>query len=138
MKKQLFLLSSLCLIFAACDNYNTTPNADNTANNARDRSGQTLTPGDQAENEADRTITQRVRQALLDDDSFSTNAKNIKIITSNGIITLRGTVNSEREKAEIGRKARAISGVRNVDNQLEIIAIRTDGGPNFEGRNFNR
>lgn len=121
MKKQLFLLSSLCLIFAACDNYNTTPNADNTANNARDRSGQTLTPGDQAENEADRTITQRVRQALLDDDSFSTNAKNIKIITSNGIITLRGTVNSEREKAEIGRKARAISGVRNVDNQLEII-----------------
>lgn len=121
MKKHLFLLSSLCLVLAACDNRPAgAPNADNTGRNVRDR-GPTLTPGEQTENEADRTVTQKIRQAIMDDDSLSTNAKNIKIITINGVVTLRGPILSDREKMEIARKARAIIGVRNVDNQLEII-----------------
>lgn len=121
MKKQLFILSSLCLMLSACENTHTTaPNADNTARNVRDRN-QTITPGNQAENEADRAITQKIRQALMDDDSLSTNAKNIKIITVNGVVTLRGPVNSDREKNEIGKKAKATMGVKNVDNQIEIM-----------------
>jgi hyperosmotically inducible protein len=132
MKKQLFLLSSLCLMLAACDNRPAgAPGADNTGRNVRDR-GPTLTPGEQLENEADRTVTQKVRQAIMDDDSFSTNAKNIKIMTVNGVVTLRGVVNNDREKSEIGRKARAIIGVRNVDNQLEIA--RSDNA----NRDMNR
>jgi hyperosmotically inducible periplasmic protein len=93
---------------------------DNTGKNVRDRGGDTLTAGDQSENEADRTLTQRIRQAVVDDDSLSTSAKNIKIITVNGMVTLRGPVNSEAEKAAIAAKAQQLAGANKVDNQLEI------------------
>ena len=98
----------------------TTP--DNTGRNVQDRSGATLTPGDQSESEADHTLTQRVRQAVVADDSLSTTAHNIKIITLNGVVTLRGPVNSAQEKATIDAKAQQIAGVTKVNNQLEIVA----------------
>ena len=93
---------------------------DNTGRNERDRGGDTKTPGDQAENEADRTITQNVRQAITSDDRLSTNAKNVKIITQDGTVTLRGPVKSENEKNEIEAKAKQVAGVKRVDNQLEV------------------
>ncbi len=133
MKKQLFLLSSLCLMLTACDNRPANTAADNTGRNVRDRHDQTLTPGNQSENEADRGLTQRIRQAVMDDDSLSTNAKNVKIITVNGVVTLRGVVNSDREKSEIGKKARGVNGVRNVDNQLEIVRSDNAGVPGGPG-----
>lgn len=120
MKRQFLLLFSLGLVLSACENNRTSPDADNTGRNVRDR-GQTVTSGNQSENEVDRTITQQIRQALMDDNSLSTNAKNIKIITINGIVTLRGPVNSDKEKMDIGRKAQEVANVKNVDNQLEII-----------------
>ncbi len=138
MKKQLFILSALCLMLSSCENtaHHTTTGTDNANRNARN--GHAAVPGEQAESEADRAITQKVRQALLEDDSLSTNAKNIKIITINGVITLRGPVNNDREKNEIGKKAKAISGVRNVDNQLEITREvnmnRLDNAMRSEGR----
>ena len=95
---------------------------DNTERNVQDRSGATLTPGDQSESEADRTLTQKVRQAVVADDSLSTNAHNIKIITSNGVVTLRGPVNTAKEKATIDAKAQQIAGATKIDNQLEIVA----------------
>ena len=95
---------------------------DNTGRNVQDRSGATLTPGDQSESEADRTLTQKVRQAVVADDSLSTTAHNIKIITSNGVVTLRGPVTSAEEKATIDAKAQQIAGATKVDNQLEIVA----------------
>ena len=93
---------------------------DNTGKNVRDRGGETKTPGDQSESEADRTITQNIRQAVVADDSLSTNAKNVKIITNDGTVTLRGPVKSEKEKADIGAKAKQIAGVKQVDNLLEV------------------
>ena len=78
------------------------------------------TPGDQAENEADRTISQNIRQAVVADDSVSTNGKNVKIITADGVVTLRGPVKSDQEKTNIGAKAQQVAGVKSVDNQLEI------------------
>lgn len=93
---------------------------DNTAANVRDRGGETLTPLDQSESEADRTLTQRVRQAVMADDSLSTTAKNVKIITANGVVTLRGPVENEQEKTNIAAKAQQIAGANKVENQLEI------------------
>jgi len=76
MKKQLFLLSSMCLLLTACENKPNNNNAaDNTGRNVRDRNNQAVTAGEQSENEADRIITQQVRQALMDDDSLSTNLR---------------------------------------------------------------
>ena len=96
--------------------------ADNTGRNQRDRDAKTLTPMDQAENEADRTITQQIRKAVVADDSLSTNAKNIKIITVNGVVTLRGPVKSEQEKTKVASAAQKVAGVTKVDNQIEIEA----------------
>jgi len=93
---------------------------DNTGRNVRDRGGATLTPGDQSESEADRTLTQQIRQAVVADDSLSTMAKNIKIITIDGVITLRGPVQSPREKEKIEAKAQQIAGIDRIDNQLEV------------------
>lgn len=93
---------------------------DDTGRNVRDRSSQAVTPENQGENETDRTITQQIRRAIMEDNSLSFNAKNVKVITSNGVVVLRGVVNDEREKSEIERKVRGISGITNVQNELEI------------------
>jgi osmotically-inducible protein OsmY len=95
---------------------------DNTGRNVRDRGGDTLTPGDQSESQADRTLTQQIRQAVVGDKSLSTTAKNIKIITNNGVVTLRGPVNDAHEKEKIEAKAQQIAGVNRIDNQLEVKA----------------
>lgn len=81
----------------------------------------TLTPGDQSEEAADRAITQKIRQSLMRDDALSMTAKNVKVITVNGVTTLRGPVKSETEKALIESKAKQVAGVTRVDNQLEVI-----------------
>jgi hyperosmotically inducible periplasmic protein len=94
---------------------------DNTGRNVRDRGGDTLTPGDQSENQADRTMTQQVRREILADKSLSTDAKNIKVITVNGVVTLRGPVNTSQEKSTIEAKAQSIAGPTNVDSQLEVV-----------------
>ena len=95
---------------------------DNSGRNVRDRDDQNKTAGDQSESEADRAITQNIRDAITADDALSTNGKNVKIITNDGTVTLRGPVNSEKEKSEIEAKAKQIVGVRKVDNQLEIAS----------------
>jgi hyperosmotically inducible periplasmic protein len=94
---------------------------DNTGRNVRDRGGDTVTPGDQSNNKADLNLTQQIRKAIMADKSLSTNAKNVKIITANGVVTLRGPVNTPQEKATIEAKAQSIAGAHNVDSQLEIV-----------------
>ena len=93
---------------------------DNTGRNVRDRSGATLTPGNQSESQVDRDLTQRIRKAIMADKSLSTTAKNVKIITVNGAVTLRGPVKSLHEKEAIEAKAQQIAGATNVENQLEV------------------
>lgn len=93
---------------------------DNTAVNKRDRDDKTLTPMDQGESEADRKITQQVRQAVMKDGSLSFSAKNVKIITINGKVTLRGSVKNAEERAAIERAAAQVAGTGRVDSQLEI------------------
>ena len=96
--------------------------ADNTAKNEWDRNDATKTAGDQSENEADRKITQEVRKSIVDDDKLSTNAQNVKIITNDGQVTLRGPVKTQEEKKAIESKAKQVAGVKNVENQLEIAS----------------
>ena len=96
--------------------------ANNTAKNERDRSGDTLTPGDQSESEADRTITQQIRKDVVGTDEISVAAKNVKIITIDGVVTLRGPVETAAEKSSIATLAKKVEGVKRVDNQLEIAA----------------
>jgi lipid-binding SYLF domain-containing protein/peptidoglycan hydrolase-like protein with peptidoglycan-binding domain len=96
--------------------------ADNTARNQRDRSGANQTSGDQAENPSDRQITASIRRAVVADKSLSTNAHNVKIITSNGMVRLRGPVKTAEEKAAVEAKAKQVAGVKSVTSHLEVEA----------------
>jgi len=114
MKKQLFILSSLCLLASSCEM------------DKRAEPSQEQTPSmDLPQNEADRDVTQKVRQKLLEDDSLSTNAKNIKIVTMDGVVTLRGKVSNKDEKNAIEKNTKGVNGVKDVDNQLDILMIET-------------
>jgi hyperosmotically inducible protein len=97
-----------------------TRGADHTARNARDRKDQTLTPFDQGNSKADRDTTAQIRKEIVAGKDMSVNAKNVKIITNNGKVTLRGPVNSAEEKRLIGEIANRIAAPANVDNQLEV------------------
>lgn len=96
--------------------------ADDTGKNVRDRDGETLTPGDQSNKKEDVDMTAKIRKAVVADDSLSTTAQNVKIITIDGQVTLRGPVKSDEEKAKIAAKAEEIAGVGKVTNQLEVAA----------------
>jgi hyperosmotically inducible protein len=92
---------------------------DNTERNAHDQAG-AATPLDQGNNQADLDTTQQIRKSIMADDSLSNEAKNVKIITSGGIVTLRGPVRSEIERANIELKARKAAGTERVVDELEI------------------
>jgi sporulation protein YlmC with PRC-barrel domain len=102
--------------------FNTDVNAepDNTARNVRDRDSSALTPLDQGNSQADIDTTAEIRKEILAGDGMSMNAKNVKIITMNGHVTLRGPVNSADEKRQIGDIANRVAQTSNVDNQLEV------------------
>lgn len=93
------------------------PAPDNTKAN-KDQTGPTA--DDQKMNPADRAITQKIRRAIREDSTLSTYAQNIKIITQDGKVTLRGPVRSEEEKTSLQAKAVSIAGADNVSNQLEV------------------
>jgi len=93
---------------------------DNTKVNERDRSSAALTPMDQGNGKTDLKITQQIRQAVMANGSLSFTAKNVKIITQGGKVTLRGPVKSDQERSDIEAAARKVAGVTDVDNQLEV------------------
>lgn len=93
---------------------------DNTRVNKRDQNDAKLVPTDQGNNEADLKTTQEIRQALVKDKTLSFGAKNVKIITVNGKVTLRGPVSSAAERATIEAAARKVAGATQVDSQLEV------------------
>jgi len=94
--------------------------ADNTKVNRRDSEGTAPTPIDQGNNSSDLKTTQEIRKAVVGDGSLSFTAKNVKIITTNGKVTLRGPVSSAEEREKIAAYARKAAGAANVDNQLEV------------------
>jgi osmotically-inducible protein OsmY len=94
--------------------------ADHSAQNQRDRDHQTRTPIDQSKKPADLEKTRNIRRALVKDDQLSTEAKNIKIITVDGAVTLRGPVKTDQEKAAIMAKAAQVAGDTNVHGELQV------------------
>jgi osmotically-inducible protein OsmY len=75
---------------------------------------------DQGNNEIDLDLTQRIRKAVMDDDALSFKAKNVKIITRDGQVTLRGEVKTAAEKDAIYKCAVSAAGVGKVQNQIEV------------------
>ena len=121
MKQTLITLAcsgALCLTALAADDETALP--DNTAKNQRDRSGQTKTSGDQSNSPADLKITAAIRRAVMKDGGLSMTAKNIKIITAGGQVTLRGPVKTAQEKTKIDQLAKSSAPGAKIDDQLEV------------------
>lgn len=97
------------------------PAADNTAKNSRD-DGSTMTPLDQGTSDADMGTTQAIRKDLMADKNLSLNGQNVKIITKDGVVTLRGPVASEAERGLIVAQAKKTAGMDRVRDQLEIAS----------------
>ncbi len=127
MNKQLIHFSTLnfligsTLVFAA----NKMPKADNTAKNIRDRNPETsITPIDQNQSfESDVEITRLIRKEIVKDKALSTYAKNVKIITINGLVTLRGPVRTAAERAQVEGHAEKIVPMNYIVNKLEIAPL---------------
>jgi osmotically-inducible protein OsmY len=112
------LVGSLTFAAAQASSQQTAP--DNTKVNERDRDKSEPTADQQKENSSDRDITQQIRQSVMKDKSLSSYAHNVKIISENGKVTLKGPVRSDEEKAAIEAKAAAIAGQDKVTSELEV------------------
>ena len=113
-----FLVSSLGLIWAQQDTSQVP--ADNTKINQRDRSPNEPTADQQKANTNDRQLTQQIRRAIIKDKSLSSDAHNVKIISQNGSVTLKGPVKSAEEKQAIESKAAQIAGADKVNSELQV------------------
>jgi|HubBroStandDraft_6_1064221.scaffolds.fasta_scaffold00876_18 hyperosmotically inducible protein len=125
MKKYVWILAATVLfagsVLAGPIQQDQQPAPDNTKTNQGDANKGATTADQQKMNPADRETTKQIRSAIMDDKSLSTYAHNVKIITRNGKVTLKGPVRSADEKTAIGEKATQVAGAGNVTNHLTIV-----------------
>lgn len=101
----------------------TTTQPDNTKMNKGDGSKGAVTADQQKMDKNDRMLTRKIRQSLMQDKALSTYAHNVKIISQNGMVTLKGPVRSEDEKKTIESKAADIAGgPAKVDDELTVAS----------------
>jgi hyperosmotically inducible protein len=98
--------------------------ADNTKVNQRDRAKDATTADQQKENANDREITQKIRRALMNDKTLSTYAHNVKIVSVDGQVTLKGPVRTAAEKQTVEAKAIEVAGADRVTNQISIAPMK--------------
>ncbi len=120
MKKILVTLLMLPLLGAPLAMADSHTDADNSARNERDRSGESVTSFDQSNEEADLKVVAAIRKALVAHETLSINAKNVKVVTNAERVVLRGPVKSQAEKNTIDQLAKDHADGRTVENLLEI------------------
>jgi osmotically-inducible protein OsmY len=94
---------------------------DNTKENKGDSNAGAVTADQQKMNKADRQLTQKIRRAIYDNKSLSLYAHNVKIISQDGMVTLKGPVRSEDEREALEAKATGIAGIGKVTNELSVV-----------------
>lgn len=108
----------LCLAIA------TAQPPDNSRVNKRDAAKDAVTSETQSNAKGDLELTRNIRRNITQNKEMSTYAKNIKIISRDGAVTLRGPVKSQDEKQRIDLIAKKMAGDSKVDNQLEIALAK--------------
>jgi hypothetical protein len=94
---------------------------DNAAANRPGNSPDANRADQQGWSENDREITRKIRKAVMADKSLSTYAHNVKIISRNGVVTLKGPVRSDHEKSAIDSAATQVAGAANVKDELSVM-----------------
>ena len=117
----LLLLLSTLLSVALLTAQSSAVKPDNTKTNQGDRNPAEPTADRQGSAASDVKLTAAIRRALVADKTLSTYAHNIKIITRNGIVTLKGPIRSDAEMQALIGKAAQISGrPDDVVNQMSV------------------
>lgn len=80
-----------------------------------------VTAEHQSNDEADVEITRRIRKAVVKDDSLSMYAQNVKIITVDGLVVLKGAVRNQKEKLKVEGIAQDVAGKDNVTSEVEVV-----------------
>jgi osmotically-inducible protein OsmY len=88
--------------------------------NSKQNKNQPQTADSQTNGKSDRLTTQKVRKAIMSDKSLSTYAHNVKIITTDGAVTLKGPVQSEDEKQKVASEAASVVGPDKITNELTV------------------
>jgi hyperosmotically inducible protein len=96
------------------------PAPDNTKTNQRDRDKAAATADRQKMSAEDRELTRKIRAAITGNRSLSTYAHNVKIITRDGKVMLKGPVRSDEEKAAVLTRATEIAGDGNVTDEMDV------------------
>lgn len=114
------------------------PAPDNSKTNQRDRNPNEPTADQQKSNKSDREVTRAIRRALVKDKSLSTYAHNIKVITENGVVTLKGPVRTQEEKQSVEAKAAEVVGAPDkIHSELEVTGVEASKKPS-PGHTANR
>jgi hyperosmotically inducible periplasmic protein len=121
-KSKIVLAMLLCFAGGACYGQESDTKPDNTKVNKRDRNAGEVTADQQKANEADRELTKSIRRSIMADKSLSTYAHNIKIISQNGAVTLKGPVKSDDEKTALVAKAVEVAG--SADKVTDQISVK--------------
>jgi osmotically-inducible protein OsmY len=72
------------------------------------------------QNKADRELTRQIRKAIVSDKSLSTQAHNVKILTQDGTVTLKGQVKTDDEKKAVEDKATGVVGNGKVTSEITV------------------
>ena len=95
---------------------------DNTKVNERDRATSEPTADQQKNNRTDLDLTKNIRKSIMDDKSLSTYAHNVKVISQNGTVTLKGPVKSDEERKSVLAKAVAVAGA--ADKVVDQMSVK--------------
>ncbi len=123
MKRYLPLVFCTCLFWgvpgtkSAWAGQSTSTTADNTKVNKNTKAP---TADNAKNNLSDREVMAHIRRAVVKDKTLSMYAHNVKIVSSNGKVTLRGPVHTEQEKQTIEQYAKKYAGDMNVNDEITV------------------
>jgi osmotically-inducible protein OsmY len=118
------VLLSLALAASAAAQTPPTKSADAPPDNTKVNRAGEVNAASQKNNKQDLTTTRDIRKAIMSDKNLSTYAHNVKVITSNGFVTLKGPVRSEDEKKAVVAKAIDVAGRDHVANELTVAPAK--------------
>jgi hyperosmotically inducible protein len=114
------VVNAAALVMLQSAGAQTVPPADNSKSNQTDPSNRDVTADSQKENDTDRDLVQRIRKSLIADKELSTYAHNVKIVSTNGQVTLNGVVRSDDEKSKVADLAAEVAGKQHIVNDLKV------------------
>jgi osmotically-inducible protein OsmY len=97
-----------------------TGTAQTAPDNSKQNKNQAQTADNQTNAKSDRLTTQKIRKAIMADKNLSTYAHNVKIITVDGAVTLKGPVQSDDEKQKVASEAASVVSADKITNELTV------------------